>query len=186
MIERQGDAKASTSIPPALADRHRRGGRIHTSLSRGSILILAVVLLSLLSVLALLIVNFVLLGTKVRNSLQASTEMLYIAEAGLAHGQAFCVAHGTDSSQLAPHMEELDEGGNSYEEDPFDVWHPFGNGEYRVRAFRLSTDTPPYLKHDSGVLLVATARLKGLGRRRVCLLLEDPPSCLPIAWWEPG
>jgi hypothetical protein len=73
----------------------------------------------------------------------------------------------------------------SSEEDPFDVWIPFGNGEYRIRAFRLSTDHPTLLKRDSGILLVATARLEGRGGRRICLLLEDPPSCLPIAWWEP-
>ncbi len=69
--------------------------------SRGSILLLTVILLSLLSVLLLLVTNSILLGTQARESLRTSLEMLYIAEAGLAHGQAFCVAHGETSPLLA-------------------------------------------------------------------------------------
>ncbi len=163
----------------------RPGGGTAGCGHRGSILLLAVVLLSLLSVLLLLATNFVLLGTKARKSIQASTEMLYIAEAGLAHGQAFCAAHGTSSPLLAP--EEQGEEGESgwHPEDPFDTWIPFGNGAYRVEAFRLRTDEQPFVNRDSGILLVATSRLHGEGRRRTCLVLEDPPSCLPVAWWEP-
>jgi hypothetical protein len=148
--------------------------------------LLAVILLSLLSVLFLLLTNSVLMGTKARSSIQASMEMLYIAEAGLAHGQAFCAAHGQTSPILTgtqpPEGEEGAPGGTG----PFDVWLPFGPGEYRLEVFRLNKDAQTFLKRDEGLLLVAVARRHGLGRRRACLLLDDPPSCLPIAWWEPA
>jgi len=152
--------------------------------SRGSILLLTLILLAVLSVLFLLVTNSVLLGTQSRQSLRTSLEMLYVAEAGLAHGRAFCVAHG-ENSPLLTRREEGEEMIEPHAEAPFEAWLPFGKGEYRVQAFRLGTDPQPFLKKDSGVLFVATARLDGEGRRRVCLLLEDPPSCRSVAWWEP-
>ena len=153
--------------------------------SRGSILLLTVVLLSLLSVLFLLATNSILLGTQARESIRASLEMLYIAEAGLAHGQAFCLAHGETSPLLAGEAEEEGEVSEPEPEAPFGAWLPFGGGEYRIQAFRLRTDAQPFVKKDTGILLVATARLDGEGRRRACLLLDDPPSCRSLAWWEP-
>jgi hypothetical protein len=151
--------------------------------SRGSILLLTVILLSLLSVLFLLVANSILMGTQARESMRTSLEMLYIAEAGLAHGQAFCVAHGETSPLLA--REEEEEASEPDAEAPFGAWIPFGEGEYRVQAFRLGMDAQPFLKKDTGILLVATARLDGQGHRRACLLLDDPPSCRSAAWWEP-
>lgn len=153
--------------------------------SRGSVLLLTVVLLALLSVLFLLVTNSVLLGTRARKSLQASMEMFYIAEAGLYHGQAFCEAYGEKSSVLTRAIEEGGEVDESEIETPFDAWLSFGRGEYRINAYRLSTDTQPFVERDSGVLLVATARLQGDGRKRVCLLLDEPPSWRALAWWEP-
>jgi hypothetical protein len=152
--------------------------------SRGSILLLTVILLSLLSVLFLLVSNSILLGTQARQSLRSSLEMLYIAEAGLAHGQAFCLAHG-ETSPLLAREEEGEEVSEPAAEAPFEAWLPFGEGEYRVQAFRLRTDPQPFLKRGAGILLVGTARLDGEGSRRACLLLDDPPSCRSLAWWEP-
>jgi hypothetical protein len=152
--------------------------------SRGSILLLTVVLLAFLSVLFLVVTNSVLLGTQARESLRTSLELLYIAEAGLAHGQAFCMTHGEAS--LLPAAEA--EGEVETEPDveaPFGVWLPFGGGEYRIRAFRLGTDPQPFLQKDTGLLLLATARVEREGHRQVCLLLEEPPSCRSLAWWEP-
>jgi hypothetical protein len=158
---------------------------VHKKLdSRGSILLLTVILLSFLSVLLLLVTNSILLGTQARESLRTSLEMLYIAEAGLAHGQAFCVAHG-ETSPLLAREEEGEEVSEPDAEAPFGAWLPFGEGEYRIQAFRLGTDAQPFVKKDTGILLVATARLDGEGRRRACLLLDDPPSCRSMAWWEP-
>jgi len=158
---------------------------VHKKLdSRGSILLLTVILLSFLSVLLLLVTNSILLGTQARESLRTSLEMLYIAEAGLAHGQAFCVAHGETSPLLAGE-EEGEVVSEPDAEAPFGAWLPFGEGEYRIQAFRLGTDAQPFVKKDTGILLVATARLDGEGRRRACLLLDDPPSCRSLAWWEP-
>ena len=152
--------------------------------TRGSILLLTAILLSLLSVLLLLIANSILMGTQARDSLRTSLEMLYIAEAGLAHGQAFCVAHGESSPVLA-REDEGEEVGESGAEAPFGAWLPFGKGEYWVQAFRLGADAQPFVQKDTGILLLATARLNGEGQRRACLLLEDPPSCRSMAWWEP-
>jgi hypothetical protein len=154
--------------------------------SRGSILLLTVILLSLLAVLFLLVTNTILLGTQARESFRASLEMLYIAEAGLAHGQAFCVAQGETSPLLAGEAEEGGEGNEPDSKAPFEEWIPFGSGEYRIQAFLLHADAQPFVKKDTGILLVATARLSGEGRRRACLLLEDPPSCRSLAWWEPN
>jgi hypothetical protein len=153
---------------------------------RGSVLLLTVVLLSLLSVLFLFATNFALLGTRARDSLRGSVEMLYIAEAGLAHGRAFCSASGESSPILSGLTEEAEpESEGPGFDDPFGERLPFGRGDYRVRAFRLSTDEQPFIEKDSGILLVSTARLEGQGGKRVCLLLEEPPSCRPLAWWEP-
>lgn len=171
-------------------DTHRAvaRGRPQTGLTncRGSLLLLTVILLCLLSVLFLFATNTVLLGTKVRESLLASVETLYIAEAGLSHGQAFCAAHGEEAFATAEETEG--EGGTegSEIEAPFEAWLPFGRGEYRLQAYRLSTDAQPFVLRDSGILLVSTARLQeGEARRRVCLLLDEPPSCRALAWWEP-
>ena len=153
--------------------------------SRGSILFLTVVLLSLLSILFLLATNSVLLGTKARESLQASVEMFYIAEAGLSHGQAFCAAYGERSSLLAGEIEEESDVRESEIDAPFGTWFPFGRGEYRIKAYRLSEDPQPFVERDSGVLLVVTAHLDGTGEKRVCLLIDEPPSCRALAWWEP-
>ncbi len=152
---------------------------------RGSVLLLTVVLISLLSVLLLAATNSILLGLRARDSLQASLEMLHVAGAGLAHGQAFCTAHGETSPSLGSAVETEDTEEEPAVEDPFGAWFPFGRGEYRIQAFRLGTDPQPFLKGDSGVLLVSTARLEGEGQRRACLLLEEPPSCRSLAWWEP-
>lgn len=153
--------------------------------TRGSILLLTVILLSLFSVLFLLVTSSVLLGTQARESLRTSLEMLYIAEAGLAHGQAFCVMHGETSLLLTTESEEEEEEETEADtEAPFGTWLPFGRGEYRVEAFRLRTDVQHFVEKDAGILLVATARLDGEGSRRACLLLEDPPSCRSLAWWE--
>ena len=151
---------------------------------RGSILLLTVVLLSLLSILFLLVTNSVLIGTQAQQSLQTSLEMLYIAEAGLSHGQAFCVAYGERSSLFAGEVEQQAEASESEIDAPIDAWLPFGRGEYRIEAYR-STDPQPFLEMDSGVLLVGTAHLDGVGQKRVCLLLDEPPSCRALAWWEP-
>jgi len=151
--------------------------------SCGSILLLTLILLSFLSVLFLNVTNSILLGMQARESLRTSQEMLYIAEAGLAHGQAFCVTHGETSPLLA--REEAEEASEPDAEAPFGAWLPFGGGEYRVQAFRLGLDAQPFVSKDTGILLVATARLDGEGQRRACLLLNDPPSCRSLAWWEP-
>ena len=171
----------SASTRFALPDRGREALKQNC---RGSILLLSVILLSFLSVLLLLVTNSILLGMRAGESLRTSVEMLYIAEAGLAHGQAFCVAHGETSPLLAGE-EEGEEESEPDAETPFGSWIPFGEGEYRIQAFRLDTDTQHFLRKDTGILLVATARLDGEGRRRAFLLLHDPPSCRSLAWWEP-
>ena len=153
--------------------------------ARGSVLLLTVVILSILAALLFLITNYVLLGTKSGEALHASLEMLYIAEAGLSHGRAFCTASGKTSPLLAGETAETPTGGTSGNESPFGVWIPFGRGEYRIQAFRLNSAARPFIKKDSGILLVATARLQGEGQRRICLLLDEPPSCRTLAWWEP-
>jgi len=152
---------------------------------RGSILLLTVVVLCLLSVLFLLATDSVLLGTRAKQSLQDSLEMFYIAEAGLSHGQAFCVAAG-ETYFVSPEELEVDEDAGKPEfDDPFGVWVPFGRGRYRVEAYVLGLDEQPFVDKDSGILLVSTAQLEGIGQKRVCLLVDEPPSCSVLAWWEP-
>ena len=153
--------------------------------SRGSILLLTVVVLCLLSVLFLLATDSVLLGTKARQSLQDSLQMFYIAEAGLSHGQAFCVAAGETSFLSSEELEVGEDAGKPEVDDPFGVWVPFDRGKYQVEAYQLGLDEQPFVDRDSGILLVSTAQLEGIGQERACLLLDEPPSCSVLAWWEP-
>jgi hypothetical protein len=154
--------------------------------SQGSVLLLTVIVLCLLSVLFLLATDSVLLGTKARQSLQDSFEMFYIAEAGLSHGQAFCL-DGGETWFVSPEEPEADEDATKPEVDhPFGLWLPFGRGRYQVEAYQLGLDEQPFVNRDSGILLVSTAQLKGTGQRRVCLLMDQPPSCSVLAWWEPN
>lgn len=146
---------------------------------------LTVVLLSLLSVLFLLATNSVLLGTRARKSLEESLEMFYLAEAGLSHGQAFCVAYGDEWFPSLGGNETEDGTGWPEIDPPFDGWVPFGRGRYRVATYRLRLDEQPFVEKDEGILLVATAELEGVGQKRAFLLLDEPPSCEPLAWWEP-
>ena len=153
--------------------------------SRGSVLLLTVVLLCLLSVLFLLATNSVLLGTRARRSLEESLEMFYIAEAGLSHGQAFCAAHGDAWFSPVGENEDKDATGHPEIDSPFDRWVSFGRGRYRIEAYRLGLDDQPFVDRHDGILILSTAELEGVGRKRAFLLLEDPPSCEPLAWWEP-
>jgi len=153
--------------------------------SQGSVLLLTVIVLSLLSVLFLLATDSVILGTRATQSLLDSLEMFYIAEAGLSHGQAFCVTAGETSFVSTADLESEEEVSKTEIDDPFGVWHPFGPGSYRVDAYQLGLDEQPFLDRDAGILLVSTARLEAIGQRQVFLLIDQPPSCSVLAWWEP-
>ena len=146
---------------------------------------LTVIVLCLLSVLFLLATDSVLLGTKARQSLQDSIEMFYIAEAGLSYGQAFCVAAGETSFGSPGELEADEDAGRPDVDDPFGFWVPFGRGRYRVEAYQLGLDEQPFVDKDSGILLVSTAQIDGIGRKRAYLLIDQPPSCGVLAWWEP-
>jgi hypothetical protein len=154
--------------------------------SQGSVLLLTVIVLCLLSVLFLLATDSVILGTRATQSLTDSLEMFYIAEAGLSHGQAFCVMAGETSLVSTVELESEEEVSTPELGDPFGVWHPFGRGRYRVEAYELGLDEQPFLDRDSGILLVSTAQLEAIGQKRVFLLLDQPPSCSVLSWWEPG
>jgi hypothetical protein len=147
--------------------------------------LLTVIVLCLLSVLFLLATDSVLLGTKARQSLQGSLAMFYIAEAGLAHGRAFCDVAGESRFVSSVEVEKDEEAGEPEVDDPFGLWLPFAQGKYRVEAYQLGLDEQPFVDRDSGILLVSTAQLKGIGQKRVCLLIDNPPSCSVLAWWEP-
>jgi hypothetical protein len=153
--------------------------------SQGSILLLTVIVLCLLSVLFLLATDSVLLGTKATQSLRDSLEMFYIAEAGLSHGQAFCVDTGETFFVSPTELEGEEEAGKPEVDDPFGVWHPFGRGKYRVEAYQLGLDEQPFVDRDSGILLLSTAHLEGIGQKRIFLLIDQPPTCSVMAWWEP-
>jgi hypothetical protein len=159
--------------------------RRRTAPSQGSILLLTVIVLCLLSLLLLLATNSVLLGTRARESVGDALAVFYIAEAGLSHGQAFCRACGEQSPVLAGEFDVAEEAGNCEVDVPFDAWLPFSDGRYRIRAYPLSTVEQPYVERDSGILLVSTGELEGKGRKRICLLLDEPPSCSALAWWTP-
>ena len=146
---------------------------------------LTVIVLCLLSVLFLLATDSVLLGARARQSLQDSLEMFYIAEAGLSHGQALCVAAGETSFASSEELGANEDDGKPEVDDPFGVWVPFSRGRYQVEAYQLGLDEQPFVDRDSGILLVSAAQLEGIGQKRVCLLLDEPPSCGILAWWEP-
>ncbi len=159
--------------------------------SRGGVLLMTLILSSFLSALILLAADSLLHGSKVVGSLETSMELLYLAEAGLAHGQAFCKARGNDyfSQDRASQNDASgrDENG-AVPEDPFERWIPFGRGRYylEVHAFSQEGRSTPYLARDSGILIVATAAIGEMRTREVCLLLSDPPGFEYLAWWEPG
>jgi hypothetical protein len=82
-------------------------------------------------------------------------------------------------------VEEDEDTGEPEVDDPFGLWLPFGPGRYRVEAYQLGLDEQAFVDRDSGILLVSTAQFEGTGQKRVCLLIDNPPSCSVLAWWEP-
>ncbi len=120
--------------------------------------------------------------------MEISTELFYLAEAGLAR----TLAH----LRLAAHPGEGsagDDGQGAAEEriptrvssEVLDRWVPYGRGRILVRAYPLPDRSQPFLRGATGVLLVATARMGDRYRKRLCLLSDGPPAWRILAWWEP-
>ena len=156
--------------------------------SRGSVLFLITVVSCFLSALILLAVETFSLGIQAVGNYEDSLRLFYVAEAGLAHGQAFCRNYGCEEGF---DLEEVGDPVGEIRQEmppiPFYEWLDYGRGEYFLEIFLLhSGAVQPYLDKDSGVLIVATAALKGRENiKTLCLLLEEGPSWKPIAWWEP-
>jgi hypothetical protein len=165
--------------------RGRRAGRFAAN-PRGSALLLALLLSALLSVLLLGSAGAMLLAVRMQTSLEETTELFYLAEAALARGKAYCL-----SVSSWPHPEETAPGsdpetGGTQPDSPIGRWVSWGRGRFFLAAYDLDREAPaPALAAGSGILLVATAAIGEDREKKLCLLLEDPPSCRTMAWWEP-
>ena len=157
--------------------------------SKGSILFLTLMMTSFLSVLVLLATEIFTLSIQATQNFENSLQLFYVAEAGLAHGQAFCRIDGCDEVFNSGDGEGGPEGesGEAVAFYPYYEWIAYDKGEYFLEAYMLSLgEDQPYLEKDSGVLIVATAALRGReNTKTLCLLLEEGPSWRPVAWWEP-
>jgi hypothetical protein len=85
---------------------------------------------------------------------------------------------------------EEDGGNDSKEGDDEDFlrekWVPFGNGKYFL-SVRSIADLPrehPFSTRGSGLLVEASAQMNQNNEIGIKILLEDPPSCRLIAWWQ--
>ena len=155
--------------------------------SRGSILLMTLILSSFLSVLLLLATESLLLGMKAQQFFESSVELFYLAESGMAHGQAFCRSErGAAFFSAGPKViRPEDQEGNP--DIPFDRWIPWGKGAYLLTfRFPLEKETSgSFPRRDSGILLTVKARFGSKQEKHLALLMEEPPSCNTLAWWEP-
>ncbi|MEW6442511.1 MAG: hypothetical protein AB1640_16350 [bacterium] len=167
---------------------------------QGTVLLFTLILSAFLSGLLLLATTARIFDAKGSRFLEESIRLLYLADSGLAHGQAYCMTRGADA--LDPEGGETGDGEAAgdqgegeggaggageiaYEDRPFGRWISFGGGQYRLEAFDLTRQSSPYLARDSGVLLVCTSSVAGMPGRKLCLLLDGPPAWKRLAWWEP-
>ena len=153
----------------------RRRGELFTLAllrNKGSVLLMSLLLCAFLSALLLGAAGSVLYAARVEKSFEESAQLFYIAEAGLARGKAFC------RSVSAWPEDETD--------TPFSRWIAWGPGRFYVVAYDLSRNRPaPSFTRGTGILMVATAAMGERRQQRVCMLMEEPPSCQTLAWWEP-
>ena len=164
---------------------HSRRGPLN---SRGSILLITLILSTALSVLVTLATDVLLLDRKTTAFFETSMDLLYLAESGLSHAQAYCKSE--DGSAFFNNEEMAWENAATDENNtpPFDRWLNYGDGMYLLEAYHLNAENPvtPYLIRDDGILFVASARsAEGPQRKKLCLLVEKPPSCKGLAGWEP-
>ena len=155
--------------------------------SRGSVLLMTLILSFFLSVFLLLATDTLLLGMKSQRFTESSMELFYLAEAGLAHGQAFCRSDRGEAFFLDKRNQSLTEDDEVDPEYPFDHWIPWGKGNYLLTV-RVPTEKDPsaiFLARDSGILLLVKATLGLNQTKSLILLMEEPPSCKTLAWWEP-
>jgi len=154
---------------------------------RGSVLLLSLFLCSLLSVLVLGAAGSLMLAEKTEASLAESTQLIYLAEAGLAHARSYCrsVSAWPPAAGEVPVGEEL-VGDAAGEEAPLDRWIPWGPGKYKLQAAVLSENPSPTPGFgELGILVQATGAMGDHRKKKLQALLEEPPSCRIIAWWEP-
>ncbi len=154
---------------------------------QGSILVVTVFLLSSLFILVLTATETVLLARKAQRALEISVESFYIAEAGLARAQAVCPKLYT-APLPGDGDDEWKNGSEEGDNPDFSQakWIPFGNGKYFL-SVRFVADLPP--EHPlttlgSGILVEALARVEQHNEIGITILLDDPPSCRLIAWWQ--
>lgn len=155
--------------------------------SRGSVLLMTLILSLFLSVFLMLATDTLLLGMKSQRFTESSMELFYLAEAGLAHGQAFCRSERGEAFFLAKRNGSLTEDDEKDPAFPFDHWIPWGEGNYLLTV-RVPTEKDPasiFLERDSGILLRVRATLGVNQTKSLILLMEEPPSCRTLAWWEP-
>jgi hypothetical protein len=157
---------------PRVSDGSRHSG------GRGSILILTLLLLASLCILLLSATETLLMDLKAERAFEVSVKGFYVAEAGLAHAQALCrfMEKGEDGKRNIPSPEV-----------PWERWVSFSGGEYFLLFRSLSGSHPamPLGSKNEGILVQAFARQSTNGEIRIHMVLEDPPSCKPIAWWQP-
>jgi len=158
---------------------NRVGGEWRTNGSAsGSILVVTVLVVCALSVLLLTAADTVLLAHRVQLAFEDSLRAFYVAEAGLAHARALCPAMGAGG---------IDPGEDRASPLPWARWVPFGDGAYRLTA-RFLGEGParsPLSQKKTGLLVEVCGRTGPGHETRIKMLLEDPPSCRVIAWWQP-
>jgi len=162
----------------ALACAPARPGRAPGT-ARGSVLVVVVLVTCALSVLVLAAGETAVLARRVQVSFERGLQGLYTAEAGLAHARQLCGSLASVAEN--PEAEKGRAGG------VWDRWVPFGQGAYRVRATLLggAPAGTPLSARGGGVLVEVRSRVGAGQETRIVSLLEDPPSCKVVAWWQP-
>ena len=150
-------------------------------------MLLTAILIFFLSTLLCLATDSYNIGTKSVKAFEEATQLFYLAEAGLAHGYAYCQAEGCAGELFFETSEEHLESFDSSSASPLYKWTSYGKGRYYLEVFDLKEiGLHPLLNRDSGILIVVTAYLDNIpSQKQLCLLIEAAPGWKKIAWWEP-
>ena len=139
--------------------------------TRGSILLVTLFMMSFLSILLFKTTETVLLANKAQIAFEHSVKLFYVADAGLAHAQALCRQGGSEEQMSV---------------FPWNQWVSFIEGNYFLKT-SYPSDPHPFqrgLKLESGMLIEVVGKLGPSMVTRIHMLLDDPPSCNILAWWQ--
>lgn len=153
----------------------------------GSVLLMALILCSFLSICLLCATDSLLMNLRAQRAFESSLDLFYVAEAGLAHARAFCMTHALQDIVAGNEGKEMSESDGENPGSPFDHRIVWGGGSYFLKAYlpAESEGRSIPVQGASGLLLSISASLDSSQEKHLLVLVEEPPSCRTLAWWEP-